>query len=448
MINKIIIILVLLTVITSTNSIDAQERKVAVTIDDLPCSHCGSAEEIAEINNKTIKALQKYEVPAIGFVNEEKLEENVNTSERINILKSWIENGFELGNHTYSHIYINDASIEEYKNDVLKGERVTRPLLKEYDKNLKYFRHTQLRTGPTDSYRKELTNFLDSKGYTIAPVTIDNDEYIYAYCYQKAKEKGDKVTMRLIAYDYIKYMDNIIKHYESVSDSLLGYQVCQTLLLHLNALNADYLEAVLNLFDRKGYEFISLDEALKDDAYKIPEITVETGLSWLNRWGIFKGKEISKQPDVSKEISNLYIGYRNGKVNYQIQKLNGEKDEINKILKNIKAFSEAYKSRNYQALAEAYTEDGKIFPDKTGVIEGRKAIQERWTLSESIKILEHIITPKEITVDGNTAYDYGYYEGQTKFKNGNVSSWQGKYVIIWKKINGDWKMYLDIWNSL
>ena len=58
------------------------------------------------------------------------------------------------------------------------------------------------------------------------------------------------------------------------------------------------------------------------------------------------------------------------------------------------------------------------------------------------------IMPEEIVIMGNEAYDYGYYEGQTKNADDSTTSWRGQYVIIWKKEEGDWKMYLDIWNRI
>jgi ketosteroid isomerase-like protein len=63
-------------------------------------------------------------------------------------------------------------------------------------------------------------------------------------------------------------------------------------------------------------------------------------------------------------------------------------------------------------------------------------------------VLHHKSIPEEIEVMGSTAYDVGYYEGRTKKVNGEEESWRGKYVIVWKKEGGDWKMYLDIWNPV
>lgn len=127
----------------------------------------------------------------------------------------------------------------------------------------------------------------------------------------------------------------------------------------------------------------------------------------------------------------------------------GKGEDIGAILKNSKAFSKAYMDGNIDKLTSFYSEDGKIFPDKADIIEGHKAIKKRWALPKHIKITSHRATPKEINVIDGYAYDYGYYEGISKnSKNDTTTAFKGKYVIIWKKENQEWKMYLDIWNSL
>lgn len=129
------------------------------------------------------------------------------------------------------------------------------------------------------------------------------------------------------------------------------------------------------------------------------------------------------------------------------QTLNGNKEDIQVILKNTKDFSEYVMASDYEKIAASYTKDAKIFPNSTQILEGEDIINY-WTLPEGISTSFHEITQTEITIVGDTAYDYGYYEGKTKHKDGRESSWKGKYVIVWKKVNGDWKMYLDIWNSV
>ena len=75
-------------------------------------------------------------------------------------------------------------------------------------------------------------------------------------------------------------------------------------------------------------------------------------------------------------------------------------------------------------------------------------LKSYWTIPDGAKILHHKVTPTEITIENETAYDYGYYEGKTLTKDKAEISWQGKYIIIWKKVDNTWKIYLDIWNNL
>jgi len=130
------------------------------------------------------------------------------------------------------------------------------------------------------------------------------------------------------------------------------------------------------------------------------------------------------------------------------QQYEGPKEDIESILAIGKHFSELYVQGAHVALSNYYTTDGKLIPERIDIIMGREAIAERWASQKGRKILFHEMVPKEIKVLQDHAYDYGYYRGQTRNANGDTNSWQGKYTIIWKKINTDWKIYLDIWNSL
>lgn len=130
------------------------------------------------------------------------------------------------------------------------------------------------------------------------------------------------------------------------------------------------------------------------------------------------------------------------------QDLKGNQEDIDMILSSIRDFSTAVMKSDYQSIGMAYTDDARIFPNNRDIIKGREAITGYWTLPEGVRIKYHKITPEEIKILGNEAYDYGYYEGTTQRADGTESSWKGKYVIIWRKIGQEWKMYLDIWNRI
>ena len=304
-INKILLLSIF--ILGSIYTSNSQNRKIAITIDDLLATPADQ-NEYEYITDNLLKTLIKNDIKAIGFVNESRLyTDEKPDSSKIKILEKWMTSDMQLGNHTFSHVYINITSIEDYKKDVIKGELITRPLLKKYNQELKYFRHPQLRTGQNDEYRSKLTTFLKNRGYTIAPVTIDNDEYIHAFCYANAKKEGNTALMNKIGKDYIAYMTSVFEFYEKLSASFLGYEVPQTLLIHANNLNADYL---ITMMTSRNYEFVSIDKALEDKAYAMSEGTHARGPSWIQRWMIAKGKDPESHPPISKFIDELYQKYR------------------------------------------------------------------------------------------------------------------------------------------
>lgn len=126
----------------------------------------------------------------------------------------------------------------------------------------------------------------------------------------------------------------------------------------------------------------------------------------------------------------------------------GDSREINKILRNVELFSQYYMAGNYDALADAYSRDGKILPPGPDIISGRAAIKQRWILPDGVVILHHKISPTEIRIIDDHAYDIGYYEGKTRRADGSEVSWKGKYLIVWRREGSDWKIYADAWNRV
>ncbi len=148
-----------------------------------------------------------------------------------------------------------------------------------------------------------------------------------------------------------------------------------------------------------------------------------------------------------KKIVFLFLALLCTTASYS-QVYNGKQKEINKILDNIKSFSQYYMNGEADKIAACYTKDGKIFPAGQEIIEGTNDLNKFWTLPSDVKVLKHKVTPSEITIVKKTAYDYGYYEGETLLPDGKKSTWKGKYVIVWKKVGNDWKIYLDCWNRI
>jgi len=289
----------MLVALTSTGSAGTQTtptfRAVAFTFDDLPATRGGLA-TMQDITNKLLSTLAAEQVPAIGFVNEINLFVPNQTDARTALLEAWLNAGLDLGNHTYSHVAIDRVPFETYRADLIKGETVTRRLLEARGRRLRYFRHTQLRTGPTLEYKAALDALLAERNYRVAPVTVDNSDFVFADVYARAKANGDHDTMARVVEAYVPYMESVFVHFERISREFLGYEVRQVLLLHANELNADHLARLIRVLRARGYRFITLDAALEDRAYALPEAQAARGLSWLHRWMIAKGLPMQAEP--------------------------------------------------------------------------------------------------------------------------------------------------------
>ena len=292
--------LVLLTVSFSATSVEGQRlaqggpRKVAVTIDDLPLN--SSSRDVTHqtaITRKLLHAIKSNQVPAIGFVNENKLFTNGELDEkRVALLQMWLDANLDLGNHTFSHPDINRTPLDDFKRNVIQGEEITRRLLKAKGGTLRYFRHPFLHSGNNIETKRDFESFLAQRGYQIAPVTIDNSEWIFALAYEKALVRGDKRMAKRVAEAYIPYMEKKFAYFEQQSTALFGYEMKQVLLIHANALNADYFDKLARMIRNRGYEFISLEEALTDKAYSSPDTYAgNEGITWIHRWAITAGKD-------------------------------------------------------------------------------------------------------------------------------------------------------------
>lgn len=277
-------------------------RAVAVTFDDLPFAAV-PAEDIPALETMTerlLHSLRASRAPAVGFVNEAKLyREGSLDAARVELLRRWLAAGFELGNHTYSHPSLNRIAIEAFEADVLRGETVTRPLMESVGRPLRWFRHPYLHVGKTPEARTAFQDFLGTHGYRVAPVTVNNSEWVFAMAYARALAQGDEASARRIAAAYVPYMEAMFARSEQMAMDLFGRDIPHVLVLHANALNADHFSALAAMLQQRGYRFISLDEALAAGAYRSPlGFSAHEGESWLENWSRAAGLRPSQQAAV------------------------------------------------------------------------------------------------------------------------------------------------------
>lgn len=291
----IAILMVAFVAVASVNmrAANPPDRQVAITFDDLPAAAANtmSAAEITAMTSKIVTTLQDEKVPAVGFVNERKLYKPGEVDQRIKALQMWLDDGFELGNHTYSHASLNRVGLKAWEDDVIQGEPLLKLLLAQHNMKLRYLRHPYLDMGQDLQTRREGETFLSARGYTIAPVTLDAWDWMFAPVYTDAKKRGDMALQQKVVNSYLSYSDAVFAYCEQLSVTTVGYEPKQVLLLHGNELEADHVGELLGLLRKRGYRFITLQDALTDPAYGMPDTYVgEEGMGWIEHWAITQGK--------------------------------------------------------------------------------------------------------------------------------------------------------------
>jgi peptidoglycan-N-acetylglucosamine deacetylase len=254
------------------NVAEVHGREVAITIDDLQRGGDGGPYDPAAVRAMTLNLLRPFreqKIPLIGFVNAGR---NVkNPAELRRILNLWLDAGADLGNHSFSHIDINAVPLDLYTADILKGEPALREVLEPRGKKLVFYRHPYLHAGDTAEKKSGLQSFLDQHGYRVAPVTIDDGDYEFAALYTRPESRTRARR------EYLPYMESVVSFFESLSVEVTGHEIPQILLIHASQLNADLMPELLAMFRRRGYTFVSLEQALHDPAYQLPENYVVQG---------------------------------------------------------------------------------------------------------------------------------------------------------------------------
>ena len=236
--------------------------KIAITFDDLP-SHSALPQGTTrvEIAQQIIAALKDAKAPPVyGFVNGLRL---VDDAPSAPVLQLWRAAGFPLGNHTWSHINLNQHALAEWEADTLKNEAVLKPLGGDW----RWLRFPYLAEGDTVAKHAGVRAFLARRRYRIAAVTMSFDDYLWNDPYARCIAKHDEATIATMETAYLAAAEASLAYYHDLSMQLYGRDIPYVLLMHLGAFDARMLPRLLALYAAKGVAFVALDEAESDPFY-------------------------------------------------------------------------------------------------------------------------------------------------------------------------------------
>lgn len=244
-------LLIVLLLLTLFNKCIAFDRAIAITIDDLPFVGDKGNFHL----NLIIDCLQKKHIPVTGFI----IADRVNPH-NAHVLQRFHDAGLGLGNHTLSHMNLNQVDTETYLNNIEQADQILKPFITEP----KFFRYPYLAMGQGEKKTKVLY-YLEEQQYHIAPITIDSKDFIFNQQLLSVSEIDRREFFKellpvYLDYLYIQTLDAEQLHQKKRQQA---HPRAEILLIHANLLNAYALCDVISLYEQMGYHFVSLEEALQ-----------------------------------------------------------------------------------------------------------------------------------------------------------------------------------------
>lgn len=263
----------------------ARAEGVALTYDDLPELALTDSVPYSRITTTRLLAgLHRHRIRAMGFVVGDKLDGG-DRKTRLAMLEAWLQAGQALGNHTYDHDSLNETPIDDYLASVARDDALLRQLLARRRRAPQWFRHPYLETGATVKTRHALDSWLHTHHYRVAPVTLENSDWMFALPYDEAVLAGHDAEARRIRRAYVAYTDQCVGWYRKAARQLLGRRPALVFLLHSSRINADSVDDVAAVLHRHHLRPVSLARAMRDPAYAMPDGRPDkAGDEWLTRW--------------------------------------------------------------------------------------------------------------------------------------------------------------------
>ncbi len=107
-------------------------------------------------------------------------------------------------------------------------------------------------------------------------------------------------------------------------------------------------------------------------------------------------------------------------------------------------FRSAYSKADAKAVAAMYTEQAKLLPPHAQTVAGRPAIEAFWKSAMAAGIRDVELKTLEVESFGDTVVEEGT---ATLYGDGNRTVDKGKYLVVWKRAGGKWRLHRDCWNS-
>lgn len=279
--------------------------EVAITVDDLP----RHGPDVAGVSRLAVvesfnATLRKHGLPPVtGFLNGQSVEAH---PEDKDVLRAWLAAGNHMGNHTWAHVDLGKVGLEAYLADIDRNEPLLRELVGtgEREREWKYFRYPYLQEGVDEASRNAIREHLFRKGYRVAQVTVDFGDWAWNEAHARCAAAGNEQVMKALRRSYRLNAVYFLRWADAAARQLYGRRIRHVLLLHLGAFQAETLDELLTSYKKAGVRFITLDEALKDEAYAFdPALPKTWGDTFLEQ--VVQARKVTPPPYLLQPLDLL-----------------------------------------------------------------------------------------------------------------------------------------------
>jgi peptidoglycan/xylan/chitin deacetylase (PgdA/CDA1 family) len=234
------------------------------TFDDFPCQESSEACDHKDVNEKILTQLRKHHIQAVVFANAGKMVVDLDYYKEI--LRGWLRDGHDVGNHTFSHPSLSKTDVFTYKLDIINGEPIIKKILKEFNKKLEYFRYPYLDYG-SGNVMKEIAKFLKTRGYKVMSITIDTLDWKYnsLLCnklktmhedYRLPTTSADSPDGVAQCSDEIRNIEReYIAHIKLMLQKNVNKKEKDIILFHVNLINSRCIGEIIKCAKDVGYKF-------------------------------------------------------------------------------------------------------------------------------------------------------------------------------------------------
>lgn len=237
---------------------------MAITFDDIPAHGPlpPGIDRLAVIDG-IIAALRTHGVTtAHGFFN---AGFGAGDPQAPDVVAHWRQAGFPLGNHSFSHLDLDQSGPAAFLADVVRNEPPLAQAMPGADWHwLRYpFLHEGRTAADQDAVRKDLRH----RGYRIAAVTMSFGDFGWNAPYARCAARQDKTEIAELERTYLAAASSAARRARTLSRLLYGRDIPYVLLMHVGAFDARMLPRLLDLYQSMGFRFVTLAQAERDPFY-------------------------------------------------------------------------------------------------------------------------------------------------------------------------------------